>query len=72
MTLSPTELKKVYAEKAETIGKSARSAYAETILELVNPNHLSLDVFSAFMPVEQLNPGDNLQRRVRKGKYKVR
>jgi hypothetical protein len=72
MTLSPTELKKVYAERAETIGKSARSAYAETILELVNPNHLSLDVFSAFMPVEQLNPGDNLQRRVRKGKYKVR
>jgi hypothetical protein len=72
MSLSRDDLKKVYAERAETIGKSARSAYAETILELVNPNHLSLDIFSAFMPVEQLNPGDNLQRRVRKGKYKVR
>lgn len=72
MTLSRDELKKVYAERAATIGTSTRSAYAETIVELVNPNHVSLDVFSAFMPVEQLNPGDNITRRVRKGKYKVR
>lgn len=72
MTLSRDDLKKEYAERARTIGKSSRSAYAETILELVNPNHVSLDVFSSFFPVEQLNPGDSLQRRVRKGKYKVR
>lgn len=67
------ELQRAYAEAAKTIGNTPgrNSAMAETILELVNPSHLSLDIFSSFMPVRTLNPGDSVQRRVRKGKYRV-
>ncbi len=72
ITLDRIELQKAYAEKAKTIGYSARSAIAEMIVEMVQPNHVSLDVFSSFMPVEQLQPGDNITRRVRKGKYTPR
>ncbi len=72
MTISRDELQKAYAEKAKNIGSSPRSAFAETVVQLVQPNHLSLDIFSSFLPVVQMNPGDNIQRRVRKGKYLVR
>lgn len=68
------ELQKAYAEAAKSIGISgdkAHSAFAETIVQLVQPNHVTLDVLSSFFPTERLNPGDNLMRRVRKGKYKV-
>lgn len=72
MALSREDLKKVYAERAKTIGKSAKSAYAETIVESIEPNRLTLDVVRYFMRFENLNPGDNIRRQVRKGKYITR
>lgn len=57
------------AELAKTAATvpSGKSAYAEMIVDTVNPNHLSLDVFSTFMPVRQFMPGDMFVKRVRKG-----
>lgn len=72
MALSRDELKKQYAEQAKTIGTRRSSALAETITQMVEPNRLTLDIFRSFMTVEQLNPGDNVERRVRRGKYNVR
>jgi hypothetical protein len=72
VTVSREELQKAYAEAARTIGTGSKSAFAEMIVQLIQPNHLSLDIFNEFMPVTQLMPGDNVMRRVRKGKYKVR
>lgn len=75
MSLSRDELKKVYAEKAKTIGTrgdTRSSAFAETIVQMIEPNRLTLDVFRQFMRVENLQPGDNVQRTVRRGKYAVR
>lgn len=69
--MSRAELQKKYAEQFQTVNRSPRSAFAETIVELAEPNHLSLDIFSAYLPVRTLKEGDSLTRRVRKGKYKV-
>jgi hypothetical protein len=68
------ELKKAIAEKAMTAGHAAnmRSAYADIVMQTVEPNHLSLDLFSAFLPVRQLNPGDRLGKTVKRGRYPVR
>lgn len=72
MALSRDELKKVYAERAKTIGTRARSAFAETIVESLTPNRLTMDVVRYFLNFETLNPGDNIRRQVRKGKYITR
>lgn len=73
MTLSRADLQKKYAEKASTIGKSGlKSAFAETLIEMIEPNRLTLDVVRYFMRFENLNVGDNIRRQVRKGKYNVR
>jgi hypothetical protein len=68
------ELKTAIAEIAAQAGVSAngRSAMAETIVRISEPNRLSLDIFNMFMPVTALQPGDNIQRVVRKGRYPVR
>lgn len=58
------------AEVAKRAGDSpqGRSAFAELIYEIINPNHVTLDVVSAFgLPTRSLNPGDQLVRRVRSG-----
>lgn len=62
------------AELAKTAGKTTgkRSAYAELVVETVEPNHLTPALFSAFMNVQQMNPGDTFGRRVKKGRYPVR
>lgn len=72
--MNDNELKLAIAEVAKTAGNSpnGRSAMAELIVRMVDTNHLTLDLFNSFMPVTQLNPGDELQLKVKKGKYPVR
>lgn len=67
------ELKLAVAEVAKSAGNSpsGRSAMAELIVRTVEPMHLSLDLFSSFMPVTTLNPGDEIQYKVRKGRYPI-
>lgn len=59
-------------QTAQSAGRQPRTAFAEMIVEVIEPNHLSLEIFSAFMPTRTLNVGDSLARRVRKGNYAVR
>lgn len=60
------------AAKTAKDAKGMRTAYADLIVETVQPNHLSLDLFSAFMPTVQKNVGDQIGRRVRRGRYPIR
>lgn len=59
---------------AQTVrdARGMRTAFADLVVDTVEPNHLSLDLFSAFMPVVQMNPGDQIGRRVRRGRYPIR
>lgn len=70
------ELRRAVAEAAKTAGIVApgekRSAYAELITELLQPRHITFDVFSQFMPVETFKPGDFFTRKIRKGRYRAR
>lgn len=68
------ELKLAIAEAAATAGTihGGRSAFAELIMDIIEPNHLTLDLFNAFLPTRQLNPGDEIGKRVRRGRYPVR
>lgn len=68
------ELKKAIAEAAALAGMSngGRSAFADLVMEIIEPNHLSLDLFSTFMPTKQMNPGDEIGKRVRRGRYPIR
>lgn len=61
------------AEKAKTAGTSAtgKSAFAEVVVEMVDPNHLALELLNYFMPTTQANAGDQLVKRVKRGKYPV-
>lgn len=74
MSRSIAELKVALAEVAKLAGSipGGRSAFSELITEIVDVNHLSLDVFETFMSVARLNPGDYLTRKIRKGKFKAR
>lgn len=65
---------KAVAEHAKSAGQASnkKSAYAAVLMEVIEPNRLTLDLFSAFMPVIRLNPGDEIARRVRRGRYPVR
>lgn len=74
MALTKEELKTAIAEHAKNAGNSpnGRSALAEIIVRSAEPNHLALDIFNMFMPVTQLNPGDSVMRKVRRGRYPVR
>lgn len=67
-------LKQAVAEAASSAGISpnSRSAYADIVMNVVEPNHLSLDLFRAFLPVKQMKPGDRLGKTVRRGRYPVR
>jgi hypothetical protein len=74
MTVSREALRTALAEYVQTAGTSTngRSALAEIIVESVEPNHLSLAIFSQFLPVVSLKPGDSVMRKVRRGRYPVR
>lgn len=68
------QLKRAIAEISKTAGTvpGANTAFAELIIEYIQPNHLSLDIFNRFMRVVQRNLGDQYVRKVRKGRYPVR
>lgn len=70
--MNENELKLAVAEAAKHAGSGMNTAYAEIITEIVEPQHVSFDVFSQFMPVRTLKKGDQLSRRVRRGKYRAR
>ena len=59
------ELTKALAAVAKDAGSSpaGRSAFAELIIETIQPNRLTLDLFSAFLPTRSLNVGDSLVKR---------
>jgi hypothetical protein len=67
------ELYKAIAEVAKTAGNApgGKSAFAELLIQMVEPNHIGLDLFSAFMPVRQASLNDVNIKRVRRGKYSV-
>ena len=66
-------LLKSVAEVAKTAGTSqlGKSAFAELLVQLVEPNHLSLDLFSTFMPARQADMNTVPIKRVRRGKYNI-
>lgn len=68
------QLKAAVAEVAKTAAdaRGMRTAYSDLVMEVAQPNHLSLDLFNAFMPTVQKNPGDQIGRRVRRGRYPIR
>lgn len=71
--MNEEELKKAVAEKAKTVrDNSGRSAMAALITDIVQPNHLSFDIFSAFMRTTTFKAGDAKVHRVRRGRYPVR
>ena len=74
MDRNSVEFKQAVAEVAKTANdaRGYRTAYADLVIETVEPNHLSLDLFSAFMPTVQKNKGDQIGRRVRRGRYPIR
>lgn len=68
------EMKRAVAEVVKTAGTDPRgkSAMAELIVRMAEPQHLSLSLFRAFMRVTTLQPGDEIQLKVRKSRYPVR
>ncbi len=67
------ELQRAVAEYAKTAGASPnqKSAYAELLIEMLEPQHLTLDLFSTFMPTRSASEGDVVIKRVRRGRYAV-
>ena len=67
------QLAKAIAEVAKSAGglSSGRSAFAELIMEVIEPNHVSLDIFNAFLPTVQRKIGEERGRRVKRGNYPV-
>lgn len=61
-----------YSKSAASAGKGPRTAYADLVMEVVQPNHLSFDLLSAFLPVTTRAKGDQIGRRVRRGRYPIR
>lgn len=59
------EFMRAVASAAKEAGQNPAglSAYAELIIETLEPNRLTLDVFSAFLPTRQLSVGDILVKR---------
>lgn len=68
--MSNNEIRRALASAAQNVGTvpaGQRSAFAQIIQESIEPQHLSFDILSTFMPTRTLQPGDQLSRRVRKG-----
>lgn len=72
--MNEKELKLAVAEAAKSAGTDPanRSAFAALAMDIVQPNHLSFDILSAFMPVRQFQIGDQAYKRVQRGRYPVR
>lgn len=67
-------LKRAIAEKAVEAGNASgkRSAYAELVVEVAQPSHLTTDLLGMFLNVTNMNPGDKRGRRVKRGRYPAR
>jgi len=62
------QVKLALANVAKTAGSATagnKSAFAEMITEVVNPNHLSFEILNTFLDTRILQPGDSLVKRVR-------
>lgn len=68
------ELTKAVAECAKTAGSipGGKSAYAELVTSLVEPRHITFEVFKLFMKTVNRNPGDYTARKIRKGRFRAR
>lgn len=66
------ELQKAVAEVAASAGTGNGKAYAELITQLLQPRHITFDVFSQFMRVSERKPGDYFARKIRKGRFRAR
>lgn len=69
--MNTEQLQKEVAQRAVLAG-SGNKAYAELITTLVQPNHITLDIFSAFMPAVTRKEGDYFARKIRKGRFRAR
>jgi len=76
--MAKLNLTEAQAERVKEVAKTAkdargtRTAFAELVIEVIQPNHLSLDLFSTFMPTVQKKAGDAMGRRIKRGRYPVR
>ena len=70
--MNKDELKVAVAERAKRAGEQGYRGFSEILREVIEPNHVTMDVFSRFMRTRRLNPGDQVARRVRKGRYRAR
>lgn len=61
------KLERAFAQKTAGTDPAGKSAFAQVITEIINPNHLSYELVNLFLPTRSLSPGDSLVRRVRKG-----
>ncbi len=71
LTQAQAEVLKEAAKTAKD-ARGMRTAYADLLIETIQPNHLSLEIFNAFMPTVQKNAGDQIGKRVRRGRYPIR
>ncbi len=74
MDRNSEQFKQAVAEVVKTAASAngMRTAYSDLVIQTTEPNHLSLDLFSAFLPTVQRNKGDQIGRRVRRGRYPIR
>lgn len=66
------DLQKAVSEVAITAGTGNGKAYAELITQLLQPRHITFDIFSEFLRVTERKPGDYFARKIRKGKFRAR
>lgn len=59
------EFLRAVASAAKEAGTTNGSAYAQLIIENIEPNRLTTDILNVVMPVRQLQPGDRLVKRTR-------
>lgn len=63
--MEQTELKAAYASLAKDRGR--REELAQLLVEYIQPNHITADILNLFLNTRQLNLGDALVKKVRRG-----
>lgn len=59
--------KEIKTAIASLLKEGNREAFAEMIVEYVQPNHITTDFVSMLLNARRLNPGDSLVKKLRKG-----
>lgn len=59
--------KEVKEAIANTMKSADKKAFAEMMVEWVEPNHITLDIIGMLLNTKQMNPGDMLVKKLRKG-----